>query len=123
MKHRNRNKITEGPRMLLVLRRRFLLASMGALLAVLVLLCAAFNVTNYWKLERRLDATLQKISANDGKMPRPKTSSAPKPESKAAVLQWWPMKCASWRTRPRNQCGRCCRSLPSCSMASTMLPT
>ena len=56
MKHRNRNKITEGPRMLLVLRRRFLLASMGALLAVLVLLCAAFNVTNYWKLERRLDA-------------------------------------------------------------------
>lgn len=71
--------------MLLVLRRRFLLASMGALLAVLVLLCAAFNVTNYWKLERRLDATLQKISANDGKMPRPKTSSAPKPESKAAV--------------------------------------
>ena len=52
---------------------------------MLVLLCAAFNVTNYWKLERRLDATLQKISVNDGKMPRPKSSSAPKPESKAAV--------------------------------------
>ena len=71
--------------MLLVLRRRFLLASMGSLLAVILLLCTAFNVTNYLKLDRKLSSTLLKISQNDGKMPHPKASNAPKPESTAAV--------------------------------------
>ena len=61
--------------MLLVLRRRFLAASMGSLLAVLLVLLAVFNAVNFVQMEKRLDHTLRQIAENGGNLPHSVKSS------------------------------------------------
>ena len=71
--------------MLLVLRRRFILAAMGSLLAVLLALLAAFNIANYVKIDRRINHTLHQIAENGGKLPKKPAGSGQKPADSASA--------------------------------------